>query len=507
MVFGVTTYPANDPTEDRVDVQRLEVLGGWWFACFDGHGGWQAAEFAQKELHRNLEVELGNRLGFGHAENNMLGTNLAVGTGLGEFEGKVHERLVSGALIAAFERTDRVYKSKVQGAFEVGFGRDTRAGSCALGALLVDGTLFVANLGDSRAVLGVNRDAYNALEDEQRKPPKFHNPTNFASTGLNGLSSTTNGSGMKETSEAQENEPSFHVTEYLRRAAVMKAHGEKLNPEVEAKLREVLAREVQAQDVLITGREAAAAQQQLQTPPPPTPMPTLSSSSAQSAPSGPPPSSDSNPPKQGTIHATIRNFITGAPFLAIELTRDHNCREKRERRKLEEEHPDETDVVVCRKPDACYIKGKLQPTRSFGDFYLKYSEFMRSPQQHASAGKYISPPYTPPYITATPEITVTKLRPGVDDFLVIGTDGLWDFVSSQEAVSIAGTVLRGEGGNSKKAAEALQRTVLERAAEKSGLDTAELERLPVGRDRRRRHDDTTIIVVDLRKAFEFFWWG
>jgi pyruvate dehydrogenase phosphatase len=205
--------------------------------------------------------------------------------------------------------------------------------------------------------------------------------------------------------------------------------------------------------------------------------------------------------------ATIKSFITGAPFLAVDLTRDHNCREKREKKKLQEEHPDEADVVVCRRPEACYIKGKLQPTRSFGDFYLKYSEFMRSPSQHASAGKYISPPYTPPYITATPEITVSKLRPGVDDFLILGTDGLWDFLSSQEAVSIAGAVLRGEGGNSEKAAEALQKVVLSRAAEKSGLDPAELEKLPVGRERRRRHDDTTIIVVDLKRAFEFFWWG
>ena len=35
VVFGVTSYPANDPIEDRADVQRLDVLGGWWFACFD----------------------------------------------------------------------------------------------------------------------------------------------------------------------------------------------------------------------------------------------------------------------------------------------------------------------------------------------------------------------------------------------------------------------------------------------------------------------------------------
>jgi pyruvate dehydrogenase phosphatase len=191
----------------------------------------------------------------------------------------------------------------------------------------------------------------------------------------------------------------------------------------------------------------------------------------------------------------------------VNLTRDHNCREKRERAKLEQAHPDENDIVVCRRPDACYIKGKLQPTRSFGDFYLKHSEFMRAPSQHASAGRYISPPYTPPYITATPEITVSRLRPGIDDFLVMGTDGLWDFMSSQEAVDLAGSALRCEGGSPELAAGALKTEVLRRAAFKVGLQPDELEQLPQGRERRRRHDDLTIIVVDLKTAFEFFWWG
>jgi len=44
-------------------------------------------------------------------------------------------------------------------------------------------------------------------------------------------------------------------------------------------------------------------------------------------------------------------------------------------------------------------------------------------------------PYTPPYITATPEVSVHSLQAG-DEFLVLATDGLWDRLSNEEVVNI-----------------------------------------------------------------------
>ena len=78
--------------------------------------------------------------------------------------GKHSPEIVERAIKAAFERTDRQYMTKVYGAFELGFGRDTRAGSCALGVFVLDETMYVANAGDSRAVIGINRKAV-ARED------------------------------------------------------------------------------------------------------------------------------------------------------------------------------------------------------------------------------------------------------------------------------------------------------------------------------------------------------
>lgn len=46
---------------------------------------------------------------------------------------------------------------------------------------------------------------------------------------------------------------------------------------------------------------------------------------------------------------------------------------------------------------------------------------------------------------ATPEVKVRHLVRGRDEFLVIASDGLWDMMSSQEVIEIAGLHLRAKG--------------------------------------------------------------
>lgn len=128
-------------------------------------------------------------------------------------------------------------------------------------------------------------------------------------------------------------------------------------------------------------------------------------------------------------------------YEAVALSEDHNAKLPKEMEALRQAHPGEEDIVRCKNPNACYVKGRLQPTRcvgaspspspppplttiidswihhgfmdssimvrcsSLGDAYLKYPEFNGRPNRSdSSAGRYIPPPYTPPYVTATPEV-------------------------------------------------------------------------------------------------------
>ena len=49
---------------------------------------------------------------------------------------------------------------------------------------------------------------------------------------------------------------------------------------------------------------------------------------------------------------------------ALSLSRDHNTREPEEQEMLKKKHPGEDDIIYCVNPQACYVKGRLQPTRS-----------------------------------------------------------------------------------------------------------------------------------------------
>ena len=69
------------------------------------------------------------------------------------------------------------------------------------------------------------------------------------------------------------------------------------------------------------------------------------------------------------------------PFYATRINRDHNCRVPYEQLQLQLKHPKEDNLVVCKNSHACYVKGRLQLTRSLGDAYLKYPEFNGSPDK------------------------------------------------------------------------------------------------------------------------------
>ena len=69
---------------------------------------------------------------------------------------------------------------------------------------------------------------------------------------------------------------------------------------------------------------------------------------------------------------------------------------------------------------------------------------------------------------------------------------MWDFFSDAEAVAIVSNCK-----DKDTAAEVLVNAVIDKAAEEAGLTGAEMRTLPVGRNRRGLHDDTTVVVLYL----------
>lgn len=193
----------------------------------------------------------------------------------------------------------------------------------------------------------------------------------------------------------------------------------------------------------------------------------------------------------GDCHAVLIRGGKSVPVSSV-----HNADQPSERKRLKEEHPDELDIVVCKQSykkgpeeilSSCYVKDILQPTRAFGDFYLKRLELMPRSRQGCAA--------TPPYITSVPEVRVVPREPA-DQAVVMGSDGFWDEMSGRDvARALARDDMRGL--TAQGIADALLAEAFKRAAAANGLQEAGLRAVPAGPLRRRMHDDITVVVVQL----------
>lgn len=98
---------------------------------------------------------------------------------------------------------------------------------------------------------------------------------------------------------------------------------------------------------------------------------------------------------------------------------------------------------------------------------------------------------TSPYITCSPSLHHHRLGPR-DKFLVLSSDGLYQYFTNEEAVSEVESFITAfpEGDP----AQHLIEQVLFRAAKKAGMDFHELLDIPQG-DRRRYHDDVSVIII------------
>lgn len=93
--------------------------------------------------------------------------------------------------------------------------------------------------------------------------------------------------------------------------------------------------------------------------------------------------------------------------------------------------------------------------------------------------------YLRPYVICEPEVTVTK-RSKEDEFLILGSDGLWDVISSEAACEMVRKCLSSGSGETKRNSNSQERSL---AAEAAAL----LAQLAMAKGSR---DNTSVIVVD-----------
>lgn len=163
------------------------------------------------------------------------------------------------------------------------------------------------------------------------------------------------------------------------------------------------------------------------------------------------------------------------------LSIDQTGRNQDEVKRIQREHPAEEAPYVIQRGR---VLGGLEPTRAFGDARYKWDEATqkRIAEAFLPQGRIRLPPRglkTPPYVTAEPVVEWRPIPGNTDNsvdgsslndsstgassrelrFIIMASDGLWDLMSNEEAVSLVAGHLAGIRGTVR--ASDLQRMCFE----------------------------------------------
>ncbi|KAL8937803.1 MAG: hypothetical protein Q9211_003498 [Gyalolechia sp. 1 TL-2023] len=136
----------------------------------------------------------------------------------------------------------------------------------------------------------------------------------------------------------------------------------------------------------------------------------------------------------GDSRAVLGRRNSDGTWTAQPLSEDQTGGTPSEMARLRAEHPGEPNVVAHGR-----VLGNLEPSRAFGDAHYKWSKDIQDMVKKSWFGRSpLALLKTPPYVTAEPVVTTTKVAPENGDFVVLATDGLWEMLTNEEVVGLVG---------------------------------------------------------------------
>lgn len=212
----------------------------------------------------------------------------------------------------------------------------------------------------------------------------------------------------------------------------------------------------------------------------------------------------------GDSRCVLGTVRTDSGFLeAVEMSIDHSATTDKERLRIRQEHPNDPTCISERWDEyveeyAWFVKNRARFTRSIGDSCMKDPEIADFYNRNIPRGppKMLPLPTSRPYISTQAETKQRKITQG-DQFLIMACDGLWDEVSSDQAVAIVEKILL-EHEPSANIAEKLVQFALVKIlrrlqVEEPELNLQDVEHLisipPGGEGRRGLHDDITVSIL------------